>query len=1069
MNSIAGRFLSTLTASLAVGGLAPADVCSSPYTFPVVGDVVEYQVSPDGQYVVFVADARQDEVFEIFSAPANGSAAPRRLNLPLPPGGDVELGFRISPDGSFVVFLADYTINHSLSLFIAPTAGGGPATRLDQAVKPNEEPYEFDLTADGTRVAYAQKTYSPSTDVGLYVVSIVGGLVTRLTPVFPITGQLISWSVSPDSAWYAYVSDEDTDGLKELFAGPLDGSSSRVKLTPPMPPNNGGVQDYLFAPDGSRILYRSDHAGLSGFYELWSVPTTGGTSTRINDSPVLGGEVLSGHRLSPDGSMVVFRADVTQNEVFNLYAAPLDGSTSPTRWTNAAVSGSVEDQWVFTAAADRVVYRGKAQGSAANLYSSPTDGSHLVTKLNGTLVSGGEVQSGFLVGAADLVAYRADQDQNNRFELYSVPVDGVGGPTKLHPTLGANEDVQNQFRLSVDGTTVVLSTNHGHPSGLFGAFSVPIDGSAGLTQLNNVGRIYTNSLQVSSLGQAFWRGVDDVQNPNVVDELLGAPLDGSQPSWKLNGALALGPLDGDVVNYAVSADGTRAYYGARENAGGGLYSVPVETNACATSLVSGASFKTLFYEEADLSLDGLWLAFRAQETLNGPFGIYVVPYEGGTPVKVSGTTPVNTFFSAPVFSPDASRVVYIAREVNDYQAYSAPIGGAGPVVLNGSLTANGDVEDVRVSPGGTRVVYLADQDTDGILELYGATIDGSGTAVKLSGPAAGNGNGAVERDWIFSPDGSRVLYRAHQDTTQLELYSVPIDGSATAVRLNQQVPATGGVSETKHMCFSADGLFVYYLAREEVDFRNDVYRAPIDGSSPSLRLNGPLVNGGNVSGMAAFTADDTRLVYAADALVDNKSELFVVPTDGSQTPVKINQPILPSRQLSMPAIDSTDQWVIATGDLDLDNIIEIYRIKADGTVQEKINPDVVPSNGGLSFELTPDRQTVVMYGVQAVSNVTEVFAAPADGSAATLRINGPLIGGGQVSDYLITPDSAAILYLADQNTDDVFELFFAPLPWTSDTNAAWAQLSAPFQLPSGPDVRRKQRLMSGPLPHPQGN
>ena len=97
-----------------------------------------------------------------------------------------------------------------------------------------------------------------------------------------------------------------------------------------------------------------------------------------------------------------------------------------------------------------------------------------------------------------------------------------------------------------------------------------------------------------------------------------------------------------------------------------------------------------------------------------------------------------------------------------------------------------------VSPDGTRVVYSADQNTDDVVELYSVPIAG-GTAVKLN-PALVAGGDVFNR--AVSPDGSRVVYSADQQTDGIiELYSVPITGG-TAIKLNGTLVAGGGVGPT---------------------------------------------------------------------------------------------------------------------------------------------------------------------------------------------------------------------------------------------------------------------------------
>jgi hypothetical protein len=56
--------------------------------------------------------------------------------------------------------------------------------------------------------------------------------------------------------------------------------------------------------------------------------------------------------------------------------------------------------------------------------------------------------------------------------------------------------------------------------------------------------------------------------------------------------------------------------------------------------------------------------------------------------------------------------------------------------------------------------------------------------------------------------------------------------------------------------------------------------------------------------------------------------------------------------------------------------------------------------------------------------VYELYSVPLDGGAAPVKLNGALVSGSNIySDFQISPDSSRVVYLADQETDDVDELF----------------------------------------------
>ena len=66
---------------------------------------------------------------------------------------------------------------------------------------------------------------------------------------------------------------------------------------------------------------------------------------------------------------------------------------------------------------------------------------------------------------------------------------------------------------------------------------------------------------------------------------------------------------------------------------------------------------------------------------------------------------------------------------------------ADPIILklSGEMQAAGDVGSFIISPDESRVVYVADQQTDEVAELYSVPI-GGGTATKLNGIMVGGGD-----------------------------------------------------------------------------------------------------------------------------------------------------------------------------------------------------------------------------------------------------------------------------------------------------------------------------------------
>lgn len=226
-----------------------------------------------------------------------------------------------------------------------------------------------------------------------------------------------------------------------------------------------------------------------------------------------------------------------------------------------------------------------------------------------------------------------------------------------------------------------------------------------------------------------------------------------------------------------------------------------------------------------ISPDGNYVLYIADQEVDGADEVFVVPITGGTPVKLNGTLPNTAKVINANFTPDGQRITYHANQdsVPNIELYGTSIGG-NPIKLNGTLTPIGNVGNTQFTADG-RVIYVADQDTASVLEIFTAPVTG-GESIKISGPMISGGDAQI----------------------------VPADFE--------------------------NGIAIY-VADQEVDQRMELYGAAIDGSA-QWKLNGVLQSQGNVNSKGVrVTPGSTRVVYLADELQDEVYELFSVPAAGT--------------------------------------------------------------------------------------------------------------------------------------------------------------------------------------------
>jgi Tol biopolymer transport system component len=930
------------------------------------------------------------------------------------------LSERLSADGTRGVFAAELPSSTRAQLYSFDLTSTR-APRALATLEPSSNP-RYELSPDGQRVVYWDRATR-----SLFTQSTEGGEPVEL--VSPsVSGTVVSFQISPDGAWVALRGDLDSQGTFELYLAPSDGSSPTRKLNGNLVAD-GDVQEFAFRPDSRAVFYLADQR-VDGQVELFAAGLGGAQPVRINAPLIPDGDVRS-FKVAPDGRSLVYLADQRVNDKNELFGVVL-GSTTPVPLSpQLALLGDVFD-YSF-AGNTRVVYRARrSNSSGTELFSVGVSGSP--RRLNG----GGNVILFNVSPDGSRVAYVADQEVATRDELYGVPADGRAPAVKLNGPLVPGGDVQNRLSISADSLWLVYTAGFGGAAELF---SVRLDGSGTPQRLSASNPDGSEAISPDGRSVLFLESsarlavvpIDGSAAVRVLHEIADYRFALSSARWATS-ALALFQEDSQGSGSGLNADRN-------------LLRVPADGSSRAER-ISRWPLVTVG-EVQSFALSGNRVLYVAdQEALNRPQVYVTTPTGAALPLRWSDPTDTDLIFQVQ-FSPDGQRIAalvvhgaeqtlrvgsadgsalpyLIGDDVARFEwardgqrlvftrsnssgqtelASAKADGLTPPALINDTLVSGGSVYGFELSADGRWAVYAADQDVDERIELYRAEMDGSGAAVALAGVQG-------EEDVLgfqLSPDAAYAVYLVRDASTGIfTLYSTRLSGPFS------RTPLASG-----HLDFAP--------TNERVVFRifggqsSELYSVPIAGGTPIL-LSGP---GSNVIGYG-LVAGGARVIYEVSAaLPPSQADLFSVLLDGSAAPVRLNPNPIPA----------SSSWYVGT----------VFRLDPTGRRVAYLGADglaVADILDGHTLLLDPERRSFVpgdwlRFSPDGTRLVyprfrgagIELAHVETDGSRAPRAVHGPLVSGGSVSpwSYEFTPDGKRVVYLADQDEDEVLELYSATL------------------------------------------
>lgn len=536
-----------------------------------------------------------------------------------------------------------------------------------------------------------------------------------------------------------------------------------------------------------------------------------------------------------------------------------------------------------------------------------------------------------------------------------------------------------------------------------------------------------------------------------------------QTTVKLNHALE---ANKPVLDFRVSPDGSRIVYRVARAFPpdqdvppppyADLYSVAA-TGGAAVRLNPVATKETESVESYQFSPDGSQIVFlrtTSDATLGNVFQLFRIPTDGsaaavavGEPIPVGTRSPRDFAFTIDqTFIQDGTsntinfslRHRNVPERITNIQDGSSntfffgeqannllQMGDGSVHQLNPDLVSGGVVYDFAITLDGTRAIYRADQNLDGAIELFSVPSDGSDSGFRISGPLVAGGD---VQSFKVNATSARAVYLADQTTNGVtELYSARTNGGIVT-KLNSPLTSGGNVTQFQ---FTPDGNQVVYLADQNLDERFQLFGVPTAGGSTPSPILFSLVGTANSVRSFLISPDGSRIFFVDNSGPGGTLRLYIRTVMGIIASITASGGP-PVANLAVPDVKVTDdgERLVYLADNGNDGVYELTSITftPSQVVVPQLNAPLVAGGNIRAFKISPDGERVVYLADQNAAGVFELFTVPIGGGSVE-RVSGALVGGGDVRtgplDFQFSPDGRTVYYLADQDTDNLTELYAA--------------------------------------------
>ena len=490
--------------------------------------------------------------------------------------------------------------------------------------------------------------------VELYASFNAGSDIKKLSGLMAFGGNVVDFAVSPFGSHVAYVADQITDGVYELFVSQVDGSA------PPAAPVSGAMA-------GSGIVAKTSSPNRCSF--AWS----------------------------PDSERIAYRAAQSRTDAIELYTVRPDGAENRKLHADFA-AGRSTTAFSWAPNASRVAYTANQfEISVQELYTSRPDGSDN-RRVSGDLTSGGNVDNFLWSPNSAWIAYRADQNTDGQFELFAARPNRVD-VVQVSLPLTSSGDVRDDFAWAPNSLRLAYRTDYVekvlYRNNKLGLYTSKADGTGQI-------RVSGGIQPADAIGVAAFQWAPDSERLSYVadqirqdqfdlfvttpDTATPLPLKLSQFPVTVDG--------GKVAASDWSTDSQRIAFIADQNLPGQaeLFS-SFRTGIGLPQLVSNPGIEESGVEDFAWSPDSSLIAFRADLDADAVVELYTAPPSGSVNYRISTVAATGGQIKQYVWEPGGSGLGFIADQdaKGRFELYFSLPDGSDTQKVSGPLVPGGAV------------------------------------------------------------------------------------------------------------------------------------------------------------------------------------------------------------------------------------------------------------------------------------------------------------------------------------------------------------------------------------------